>query len=197
MRETWVGFLGWEDHLEEGMGTHSSILAWRIPWTEEAGGLWSTGSQRVGLDWATNTFTFFFHFLINRKHRDATVSWSWINTSHPSLFQSQRKGNNPPERSFAVTSIHCQRWWNRQKMTGGAYLVSLAHRILQPSLGITKPRCIRSLQFVGPVCGHTWVPGCIMEYLICTENVPPVHPLSRFGRTTKLKPRYKITVNFD
>ena len=39
MRETWVGFLGWEDHLEEGMGTHSSIHAWRIPWTEEAGGL--------------------------------------------------------------------------------------------------------------------------------------------------------------
>ena len=39
--------LGWEDPLEERMATHSSILAWRIPWTEEAGGLWSTGSWRV------------------------------------------------------------------------------------------------------------------------------------------------------
>ena len=39
---------GLEDTLEEGMATHSSILAWRIPWTEEPGGLWSMGSQRVG-----------------------------------------------------------------------------------------------------------------------------------------------------
>ena len=38
MQETWVRFLGWEDALEEGMATHSSILVWRIPWTEEPGG---------------------------------------------------------------------------------------------------------------------------------------------------------------
>ena len=48
MRETWVQSQGWEDPLEEGMATHSIILAWRIPWTEEPGGLQSTGSQRVG-----------------------------------------------------------------------------------------------------------------------------------------------------
>ena len=47
-KETWVRSLDWEDLLEESMATHSSILAWEIPWTEEAGGLWSTGSQRVG-----------------------------------------------------------------------------------------------------------------------------------------------------
>ena len=50
--------LGGEDPLEKGMATHSSILAWRIPWTEEPGGLQSLGSQRVGLDGVTNTFTF-------------------------------------------------------------------------------------------------------------------------------------------
>ena len=50
MRETWVQFLGREDLLEEGMATHSSVLAWRIPWTEEPGGLQSVGSQRVGQD---------------------------------------------------------------------------------------------------------------------------------------------------
>ena len=50
VRETWVRSLGWEDLLEKGMATHSSILAWRIPWTEEPGGLQSTGSQRVGHD---------------------------------------------------------------------------------------------------------------------------------------------------
>ena len=48
MQETWVQSLGGEDPLEEGMATHSSILAWRIPWTEEPDGLQSMGSQRVG-----------------------------------------------------------------------------------------------------------------------------------------------------
>ena len=50
MREIWVQSLGWEDPLEKGMATHSSILAWRIPRTEEPGGLQSMGSQRVGHD---------------------------------------------------------------------------------------------------------------------------------------------------
>ena len=48
--ETWVQFLGGEDPLEEGMATHSSILAWRITWTEEPGGLQSMESQRVRHD---------------------------------------------------------------------------------------------------------------------------------------------------
>ena len=48
MRETWVQSLGWEDPLEEGMATHSSVLAWRIPWTEEAGSLQFMELQRVG-----------------------------------------------------------------------------------------------------------------------------------------------------
>ena len=47
MQETWVQSLGQEDPLEKGMATHSSILAWRIPWTEEPGMLQSMGSQRV------------------------------------------------------------------------------------------------------------------------------------------------------
>ena len=53
LQETQVQPLGWEDALEEEMATHSSILAWRIPQTEEPGGL-----QRVGHDCATNTLTF-------------------------------------------------------------------------------------------------------------------------------------------
>ena len=44
----WVRSLGWEDPLEEGMATHSSILAWRIPWTEDPGGLQTMGSQASG-----------------------------------------------------------------------------------------------------------------------------------------------------
>ena len=50
MWETWVWSLSWEDPLEEGMATPSSILAWEIPWTEEPGGLQSMRSQRVGHD---------------------------------------------------------------------------------------------------------------------------------------------------
>ena len=50
MRETWVRFLGREDPLEKEMATHSSILAWRIPWMEEPGGLRSMRSQSIGYD---------------------------------------------------------------------------------------------------------------------------------------------------
>ena len=55
MRETWVQSLGREDPLEKRMAMHSSILAWRIPWTEEPGRLHSIGFQRVGHNWVTNT----------------------------------------------------------------------------------------------------------------------------------------------
>ena len=48
MKETWVQSLGWEDPLVKEMATHSSILAWRILWTEDLGGLQTMGSQRVG-----------------------------------------------------------------------------------------------------------------------------------------------------
>ena len=51
MQETWVRSLGWEDPLEEEMVVHSSILAWKIPWTEEPGELLSTGSQSVRHNW--------------------------------------------------------------------------------------------------------------------------------------------------
>ena len=50
MQETWVQSLGWEDLLEKEMATHSSILAWKIPWMVEPGRLQSMGSQRVGHD---------------------------------------------------------------------------------------------------------------------------------------------------
>ena len=62
MQETQVGSLGWEDPLEKGMATHSNILAWDIPGTEEPGGLQSMGSQKVGHNWGT------------KQHRDETDS---------------------------------------------------------------------------------------------------------------------------
>ena len=62
MRETWIRSLGWDDPLENGMATHCSILAWRIPWT-----VWSMGSQRVGHDWVTFTLTF------KRRYRQISI----------------------------------------------------------------------------------------------------------------------------
>ena len=56
MRETWVRSQGWEDLLEKGKAIHSSILAWRIPWTVS-----SMGSQRVGHEWATFTSLLYYH----------------------------------------------------------------------------------------------------------------------------------------
>ena len=53
MQETWVQSLGWEDPLEKEMATHSSTLAWKIPWMEEPDSLQSMGSQRVGHDGVT------------------------------------------------------------------------------------------------------------------------------------------------
>ena len=71
MQETWVRSLGREDPLEKEMATHCTILAQRIPWTEEPGRLQSTGSQRVGHDWVTSLH---FTSLIGRD-QDAEKDW--------------------------------------------------------------------------------------------------------------------------
>ena len=70
MHETQVQSLGWEDPLEKGMATYSSILAWRIPWTEEPGRLQSMASQRVGYDWASNN-------KLEGKRRDQKLKSHW------------------------------------------------------------------------------------------------------------------------
>ena len=71
MQETSVRFLGWEVPLEKGIATHSSILAWRIPWIEEPGGLQSIVLQRTGHNWAVSTFT--FHFSMHTSYNFPAV----------------------------------------------------------------------------------------------------------------------------
>ena len=69
MQETWVWSLGWEDPLEEGMAIHSSFLAWRIPWTEEPGGLQSRGSHSwTWLKWLSSSMK------VTTNH--INISWS-------------------------------------------------------------------------------------------------------------------------
>ena len=78
MRETWVWSLDQEDPLEKEMATHSSILAWRIPWTEEPGGLQSTGSRNVRHDWATSLSLSLLLCRWGVLHRVLqVVDWCW------------------------------------------------------------------------------------------------------------------------
>ena len=82
VRETWVRSLGQEDPLEKKMATHSSTLAWKIPWTEERSRLQSTGSQRVRQDWATSLqgtlrlwYTHILWSIIQPKNKLGYTEW--------------------------------------------------------------------------------------------------------------------------
>ena len=100
MRETWVWSLGWEDPLEKGKATHSSILAWRIPWTEERGRLQSSESQRVGHDWAT--------FILTHIPRSAVVSGGLLVKNPPAMQETQIQpmGQEVPwRRTWQLTPV--------------------------------------------------------------------------------------------
>ena len=74
MWETLVRSLGWEDPLEEGLATYSSILAWRIPWTQDPGRLQSMGLQRVGQDWETKAQHIYMCILSNQRENYSLLS---------------------------------------------------------------------------------------------------------------------------
>ena len=92
MQETWVQCLGWEDPLEKEMATHSSILAWRIPWREESCRLQSMGSQRVRHDWVTSislslsmcnvnaNLPIYPFLLLEAPDFNQHTSWRWVFT---------------------------------------------------------------------------------------------------------------------
>ena len=87
MQETWVRSLDQEEPLEKEMATHSSILAWRIPWTEELGKQQSMGSQTVGYDQATNTQAFMglnrmnFPFLYFKRYQNID-NFIWLRLTY-------------------------------------------------------------------------------------------------------------------
>ena len=84
MRETQVPSLGWEETLEKGMAAHSCVLAWRIPWTEEPGGLQSMGSLKSQT--RLSDFTFTFHFPALEKEMAAhssVLAWGIPGTGEP------------------------------------------------------------------------------------------------------------------
>ena len=128
MQEMWVSSLGQEDPLEKGVATHSRILAWKIPWTEEPGGLWSMRSQRVRHHWSKWTHhhitihslqakpTGFFspfpwgfvlwilHFLFSSSNAS-----SFLNVPLPPSYRGRKESSHSPGWLW-ISSYFSQSW---------------------------------------------------------------------------------------
>ena len=118
MQETQVWSLGWEDPLEMRTTTHSSILAWRILWTEELCGLQSMGSQRVGYDWVTFTFSVYLGLKSNMEKamapHSSNLAWKIPWMEEPGRLQSMgslRVRHDWVTSLSLFTFIHWRRKW--------------------------------------------------------------------------------------
>ena len=100
VQETLLGSLGWEDPLEKGMAIHCSIHAWRIPWTEEPGGLQSVGSQRAGHGWATDSTT------TTCFPEKFTYIKLWVISTKPWASQVALVVKNPPVKAGDTGDTH-------------------------------------------------------------------------------------------
>ena len=109
-QETQIRSLGWEDPLEEEMETHSSILAWKIPWIEESSGLWSKGSQRVRHDWAAAvTLKGAAHTFIC-KWPGPSISEDSLDFSTPESLTGGPMDLYGQESRVLPPTNHCQTW---------------------------------------------------------------------------------------
>ena len=109
-QEIQVWPLDWEDPLEKGKATHSSILAWRILWTEEPSGLQSMGSQRVRHNWAT--YPFIFRGFPGGSDNNESACSTGDPGSIPELRRSPGEGNgNPLQYSCLEKSVDRGAWW--------------------------------------------------------------------------------------
>ena len=107
MQETQVSSLGWQDTLQKEMTTHSSILAWRIPWTEEPGGLQPMGSQKAGHNQATNTLTFKYVIGHLKMGSKALVSAKISPTRTGGYFWSTSESSTMREVVCYLHSVKC------------------------------------------------------------------------------------------
>ena len=111
MQETWVWSLGWEDHLEKVMATHSSTIAWEIPWTEKPGGLQSTGLQNIGYSWVTNTFKYSWiqlsdqHFQISPCPSLTSIAARWGVETQPC--KAEREGEDGLRGPVSCSPCFC------------------------------------------------------------------------------------------
>ena len=151
MRETWVRSLGWEDPLEKEMETHSSILAWRIPRTEEPGGLQSTGSQRVRHNWVTSLhFTSIIYSIPEtrkkerqrgKRSRNTAVTWRRNRQNKKSSALTLLAKKQTDKKPRGRPTQHKR----RQGHTDGIVEECLIHHIMVCTSFQTMPQTPRSL----------------------------------------------------
>ena len=104
MWETWVWSLGWEDPLEKEMANHSSMHAWRIPWTEEPGRLLSMRSQRLGHDWSDLAAA-----------AAALRIKGGMQCCHPVAISCNSRRNTSEQGNWKLPSLTCQQIWKTQQ----------------------------------------------------------------------------------
>ena len=154
MQETRVWSLGRKDPLEKGMANHSSIIAWRIPWTEEPDGLQSVGLQRFRHDWVTNT-----HILILQQGKNPSGNVTVGNKSLAALFQAMCLTPTPTCHS-CLTSVHGpEQMWAQAENVESILLSSRGFNIPGVALTTTREEHLGS-RSPGHQLGHcVWVLG--------------------------------------
>ena len=187
MQETQVWFLGQEDPLEKGMAIHSSIFAWRFPWTEEPGGLQSMELQRVGHDWVTNTSTFFLCSLYNSSK---TVRTEWellpevkVTLSHPTPPPVQWKIFMGEKTVF---SFHENQFSSDQSLSRVRLFATPGIAARQASLSITNSWSSLKLTSIESVMPSSHLILCRPLLLL-----PPIPPSIRvFSNESTLRMRW-------
>ena len=177
MQETWVWSLGREDPLEKEMATHSSTLAWKIPWTEEDGGLQCTGSQRVGHDWATSlSLSAFFIVQLSHPYRTtgktiALTRWTFVGKVMSLLFNMLSRlviAFFPKEQAslnFMAVSYNC--WLFVCLLWKNVYPINLcifklAFILIFLFFKLFPLLCRSFLFWCSPTCSHFLLPVLLM-----------------------------------
>ena len=155
-----VWFLGQEDSLEEGMASHSSTLAWRIPWTEEPGGPQSMGSQRVGHGWVTSTFTFMLFQVLITSPLEISVQISprlilQISRLLWGSFISYLHSHNLPQENFQK--------WSKE--------ISLQELKLSKALHSLQSKCLYNHSKFLLILRGNCVPSGFHDFSHCSLNL--------------------------
>ena len=195
--ETWVRLLGWEDPLEKGMATHSSVLAWRIPRPEEPGGLYSPWGRKVGRDWVTDTLpspslrcatphphllmgfpvspsywmafsSRLYHFKLTKQSSIDCVAWKQTFISSSSLLADLVSGEDPvPGHLLAVSS----RGGERALVFASPLAGYQSHHGSPTLMSLSN-----SLPKTPPPDAITWGLGACKHSVQSTSSLPPFPP---------------------
>ena len=168
-KKTWVQSLDWEDPLEEVMATHSSILAWKIPWTEKPGRLWSIGSQRFWYKWGDSAYTHTCR--MNWRVQDSfTHTWGAL------VWTAEKLSSAGPSTGAAQGGLRVLRLLT---VSWGMEVVSQDIEAGPSRLLLTKPHKLRSVTSA-TFCWTTkagpdsrgWVAKNLQPSLICSMPEP-------------------------